>query len=375
MRMTRLTLAVVGTAALALPASAQQYSARRDGDVVQLMDAKAQTVVSILPAVGNIVFDMTVKGHKVLRWPYGSVDEFKSRPGMSGIPFMGPWANRLDEQAFYANGKRYAFDMELGNVRGAVPIHGFLTTSALWQVVEANADGMGAWATSRLEFYRQPMWMKQWPFAHTIEITHRLQDGMLEVRTDITSLSAEPMPVAIGFHPYFQLTDSPRDEWTISVGARTRWLLAPNKVPTGETEPIERLFPNPASVALGGYNLDDVFSDLVRDAEGRATMSVVGKSQRLDIILGRNFRSVVIWAPSPTNTGRGSQRLGQEERAGQEGRGGNQAAEDRGFICVEPMAGITNALNLAHKGIYRELQTLPPGGTWRERFWVKPSGF
>ena len=40
---------------------------------------------------------------------------------------MGPWINRLDEQAFYANGKRYAFDMTLGNVRGAIPIHGFMT--------------------------------------------------------------------------------------------------------------------------------------------------------------------------------------------------------------------------------------------------------
>jgi aldose 1-epimerase len=38
---------------------------------------------------------------------------------------MGPWINRLDEQAFYANGTRYPFDMALGNVRGAIPIHGF----------------------------------------------------------------------------------------------------------------------------------------------------------------------------------------------------------------------------------------------------------
>ncbi len=70
---------------------------------------------------------MKVKGHDVLRWPYASVEEFKARPALSGIPFVGPWANRLDEQAFYANGKRYPFDMELGNVRGAIPIHGFLT--------------------------------------------------------------------------------------------------------------------------------------------------------------------------------------------------------------------------------------------------------
>ena len=45
------------------------------------------------------------------------------------------------------------------------------------------------------------------------------------------------------------------------------------------------------------------------------------------------------------------------------------------FICFEPMAGITNALNLAHQGKYKELQYIKPGGTWEESFWVKPSGF
>ncbi len=39
------------------------------------------------------------------------------------------------------------------------------------------------------------------------------------------------------------------------------------------------------------------------------------------------------------------------------------------------MAGITNALNLAHKGVYKELQYIKPGGTWQESFWIKPSGF
>src|SRR2546422_11679720 len=84
---------------------------------------------------------MKVKGQEVLRWPYASVEEFKSRPALSGIPFVGPWANRLDEQAFYANGKRYAFDMTPGNVRGAIPIHGFLSTTDRWLVIEAKADG------------------------------------------------------------------------------------------------------------------------------------------------------------------------------------------------------------------------------------------
>ena len=71
-----------------------------------------------------------------------------------------------------------------------------------------------------------------------------------EVQTTIVNLSTDPMPVAIGFHPYFQLTDSFRDEWTLSVGARTHWLLTANTVPTGATEPIERFFPTPSSVPL-----------------------------------------------------------------------------------------------------------------------------
>ncbi len=100
-------------------------------------------MVSILPSVGNMAFEMKVKGHNVLRFPSATLTEFKAQPGMSGMPFLGPWANRLDEQAFYANGRRYAFDMELGNVRGAIPIHGFLTTTDQWQVVEVQADGRG----------------------------------------------------------------------------------------------------------------------------------------------------------------------------------------------------------------------------------------
>jgi aldose 1-epimerase len=356
----RLLCACVLLLSLAGAASAQPYSARQDGQIVRLADAKSQVAVAIVPSVGNVAFEMTVKGQNVLRWPYGSIDEFKAKPALSGIPFMGPWANRLDEQAFYANGRRYAFDMDLGNVRGAIPIHGFLSSTDQWTVVEARSDASAAWVTSRLDFYKQPMWMKQFPFAHTIEVTYRLQGGVLEVRTKIDNLSREPMPVSIGFHPYFQLTDSTRDDWTILVAAKTHWILAANKVPTGETQPIEKIFPSPSSssVALKDFDLDHVFSDLVRDASGRAVMTVKGKSQQLDVVVGPNYRAMVVYAPKPAAAGAAP-----------------SPAQSRNFICFEPMVGITNAMNAAHKGLYKELQSIPPGGTWQESFWVRPSGF
>lgn len=315
----------------AASAEAQRYTAVRDGDAVRLTDRTTETVVAVRPSNGNLGYEMTVKGHNIL--------------SREGIPFMGPWANRLDEQAFYANGTRYAFDMTLGNIRGRIPIHGFLTTTDKWQVTALRATATEAEATSRLDFGSQPDWLRQWPFPHTIDITYRLSGGVLEVGIAIANTGTEPMPVAIGFHPYFQLTDSPRDEWRISLGAGIRWLLSADKLPTGETEPIARLFPS-MPARLGDHNLDDVFGDLVRGGDGRATMTVQGKQQRIDVEFGPRYRAAVVYAPT-----------------------------GRGFICFEPMAGITNAVNMAHKGTYRELQSVAPGEVWRESFWVKPTGF
>lgn len=330
----------------ALPLMAR-YSVK-NGEVVQLEDSDRHTVVSIVPSIGNIVFEMKVNGQNVLHFPFASIEDFRAHHTLSGIPLLAPFANRLDETAFYANGEKFDFRMNLGNVRGPIPIHGFVSY-ATWQVVEAKADAKAAWVTSRLDFYRHPEWMAQFPFAHTIEITDRLENGVLEVRTRIDNLSMEPMPVAIGFHPFFQLTESKRDDWTIGVDARTEWLLAPNKIPTGETRPIEKFFPDPKHVALKDYDLDHVFSDLVRDSQGRATMSLFGKSQRVDVLFGENYRAAVIYAP--------------------------KTRPDRDFICFEPMAGITDALNLAQKGLYKDLQSIAPGGHWEASFWVRPSGF
>ncbi len=202
------------------------YAAVRTGDVVQLQDTRAGIVVPVVTTLSN-AYEMVVKSQQVIRKTFSELADFRARPGLNGVPLLAPFANRLDEPAFYANGRKYSFDMGLGNVRGPIPIHGFLTGAKDWRLVEAKADAHAAWVTSTLDFYRNPQWMKQFPFAHTITMTFRLQDGALEVRTRIDNLSNDPMPVAIGFHPYFQLTDSPRDEWTIALDARTHWRLAP----------------------------------------------------------------------------------------------------------------------------------------------------
>ncbi|HSW49075.1 MAG TPA: aldose 1-epimerase [Bryobacteraceae bacterium] len=332
-----------------LAAVAANYSARQTTvdsvDVVLLADAASATEVAIAPSAGNIVYEMKVKGNNILFVPDGLPARLRQRPSMTGIPFVGPWVNRLDQDAYYANGKKYILNPGLNNVgrdQNKNPMHGVLTGSSAWKVVAVTADSGSASVTSRLEFWKYPDLMAQFPFAHVIEITYRLRGGELEVETAFQNLSEEPMPLSFGYHPYFRVLDAPRDKWKLHLAAREQLVLNPQLLPTGERKPA----PSPDPLPLAGISLDDAFTDLVRGADGRAEFWVEGDRQRITVIFGPKYTSAVVFSPG-----------------------------SRGLICIEPMVAITNALNLSQRGVYHELQSVPPGGSWRESFWVRPSGF
>jgi aldose 1-epimerase len=403
-------------------AAAQRYQAKPNGELIELTDATAQMYVAVVPAMGN-AWKIQVKGKDLVRTS-PTLEAFKAQPGYNGMPLLSPFANRLDQTAFYANGKKYNFDVEIGNVRGPIPGTGFYDRSQqVWQLVESKADARGAWATMRLDFYKNPIYMKQWPFAHTITITLRVSEGALEVRTRLDNMSAEPMPVVIGYHPIYELPDGNRDDWTVSLDARTHWIEIPQRLPTGETQPIENFFGSDRTkIELKKYGLvDDVFTDLVRDANGRATMKLMYNGKELHAILGPKYKTVLAWSTAlpagggAAGGGRGGQGGAQGAGAGRAGgaaagggRGGGAAATPpqaygpyaidpaqgvrvtppavarpadapapttKGFIAFEPMVAITNALNLAHAGVYKELQSVAPGGFWEESFWVTTKGY
>jgi aldose 1-epimerase len=328
---------------------AANYSAGNavvDGiDVVRLADAAHHAEVFIAPPLGNMAYEFNVNGKNALWLPYKTLGEMKAKPQFGGIPFLAPWANRLSEYAFFANGKKYQLNRDLGNVRGDQnqnPIHGLLNFSPDWKVTSVTADSDSASVTSRLEFWKHPDLMAQFPFAHILEMTYRLHDGALEVRTTIENHSTDPLPVGIGYHPYFQLHDAPRDQWKVHLAARDHLVLSKVLIPTGERKPME--FPDP--LPLAGVSLDDVFGGLVQDSSGRATFSVEGAHEKISVIYGPQYTVAVVYSPTRSQ-----------------------------FICFEPMAAITNGFNLAQTGVYKELQSIPAGGQWRESFWIVPSGF
>jgi aldose 1-epimerase len=118
MKLMRLALALTIIAAGAAPAAAQRYTAKQNGDLVELADATAQMNVSVVWSMSN-AWRIQVKGTDLVRTA-ATLADFQARPGFNGMPILAPFANRLDETAFYANGRKYNFDLDLGNVRGRI---------------------------------------------------------------------------------------------------------------------------------------------------------------------------------------------------------------------------------------------------------------
>ena len=179
--------------------------------------------------------------------------------------------------------------------------------------------------------------MANWPFAHEYEITHRLESGRLEVSVAVKNLSRDAMPLVIGFHPYFTIPGVPRAESVAHIPARSAVIVDERLCATGEFKPN----PLPDPTPLASRILDDGFTDLVREPDGRSIFWLEGGGRRIEVAFGPKWQVGVVYAPS-----------GHE------------------FICFEPMAAITNGVNLAADGKYPALQMLAPNATWSENFSV-----
>jgi aldose 1-epimerase len=173
-----------------------------------------------------------------------------------------------------------------------------------------------------------------------------LADGALEVKTSIVNLSADPMPVVVGYHSFFQIPDIPRDEWVAHLPTRIHVIPGEHNIPTGEMRPLD--IPNP--LPLRGRTLDDGFMDFERDSDGRAHFWIESGGKKVETLLGPKYNVATVWLPN--------------------GSGG----QPREFICFEPLTTIINGVNLAHEGKWNGLQTVAAGAKWTESFWVRASG-
>jgi aldose 1-epimerase len=178
-----------------------------------------------------------------------------------------PWPNRLRDGRYTFGGR----DLQLGLSEPARrnASHGLVRWVA-WTLEEHTAASVTL--TYRL------MAQTGYPWTLDLHLLYDLSADGLTVTHSVTNLAGEAAPYAAGMHPYLTVGEPGRgrlDDLELLLPASTRCLVDDDrKLPTGE-EPVEGTaydfrVPRP----LRGSVLDHAFTDLGRDARGRAVIEL-----------------------------------------------------------------------------------------------------
>jgi len=205
--------------------------------------------------VGGGVREYSVGGRPVLDpYPFDQMAD-----GAHGAPLI-PWPNRLADGRYRFGGEDHQVALTEPEKHNA--IHGFLRWRP-WTVGEREP--------SRIVMATRLYPLMGYPFTLELNVAYALSDAGLTVTTTATNLGDEPCPYGCGQHPYLSPGEGVIDDCTVQLDARTRILTDDERqLPTGR-QPVDGTpFDFRAPKRLGDARVDYAFTDLGRDAGGRA---------------------------------------------------------------------------------------------------------
>ncbi len=259
--------------------------------------------------------------------------EYGGRPLVEGYPedahasggrgqVLLPWPNRIRDGRYRFAGRDH--QLPLSEVGRGHASHGLVRWAA-WRPVERSGDAIAL-------AYRL---MAQPGYPWTLDLTLRYAvsgDG-LEVTVTAANRSTEPAPFAAGAQPYLRVGPAPVDAWQLSVPARTALATDDRKIPTGRVDVAGDALDLRAGREIGSTVLDTAYTDLDRDAAGRATVVLRGSEGGVELWMDAAHRWVQLYT-------------------------GDDLTPPRTALAVEPMTAPPDAFNSGE-----DLLVLDPGAT------------
>jgi aldose 1-epimerase len=293
-----------------------------------VLSSPAGLEASFVPSVGMIGNSLRHHGEELL-WQREGVVACATRGANLGIPLLHPWANRLSGFRYRAADRDVVLDPSSPRLRldpHGLPIHGLLTASPYWEVVEVGAGDGPARLSARLDFAAHMDLLASFPFPHVVLMEVTLRDATLTVRTVVEPSGDVPVPVSFGYHPYLTLPGIAREDWIVAMPVRRRAGLDERGIPDGSEQWVHF---EPAS--LGARTFDDLFD--VLQPPLRFTLAGAGRAIAADFVYG--YPMAQVYAPPGSD-----------------------------FICFEPMTAPTNALVEGGPA----LPLVPPGQRFAAEF-------
>lgn len=181
--------------------------------VVTLRDPESAVTAEFVPDAGMIGTSLSDAGVELLGQRRG-LDAYVTAGKTMGIPILYPWANRLGDNSYTAEGVTATLTPGENGVRAdpnGLPIHGVLAGHRGWRVTAESDNEL----TAELDFAADPRLLATFPYPHVLTVAVRLAERTLTVRTTVRATGDTAVPLCFGFHPYLRLPDVPRAEWVI----------------------------------------------------------------------------------------------------------------------------------------------------------------
>lgn len=214
---------------------------------------------AVIVEVGGGIRAYDVGGIEVLE-PY-AVDQMCD--GAHGAPLV-PWPNRLGDGRYRFDGTEHQVALTEPEKNNA--IHGFLR----WRPWNCR-DHEEAHVVMASTLFP----LQGYPFALDVSVTYHLDETGLSVTTTATNIGGQPAPYACGQHPYLSPRVGTVDDCTLHLQANTRILTDPERqLPIGLENVDGTLFDFRDGKRIGHLAIDDAFTDLHRDAQGRAWVRI-----------------------------------------------------------------------------------------------------
>jgi aldose 1-epimerase len=237
--------------------------------------------VTIVPSLACVCTSLRHEGDELI-WQRAELDAY-AHGALTGIPFLHPWANRLVGERIPVAGREIALGPETpvtARDPNGIALHG-LQARALPFVVTAAGD---SWLSASLDAADAPDLLAAFPFEHRLDLALSLDPSGLTVGTTLVAGTA-PVPVAFGYHPFFQIPGTPRTGWAVELPLARRVPLDERLLPVGE-----ELAAGDLSGQLGQRTFDDLYTGPL------GALALEGGGRRIELRLLEGYDFVQVWA-------------------------------------------------------------------------------
>jgi aldose 1-epimerase len=213
---------------------------------------------AVVVEVGGGLRTYAVDGRDVLDG-YGPDEQCHSGRGQLLIP----WPNRIEDGRYEFDGRR--LQLPLTEPTHSNAIHG-LVRWASWRA------GVREPARVVMEHVIHPQ--PGYPFTLALSVEYELSGSGLTVSTTATNVGSDACPYGSGAHPYLTLGTASVDPLVLQAPARSVLHSDDRGIPTGSAPVQSSAYDFRVARPIGDTKLDNAFTDLQRDADGRARVSL-----------------------------------------------------------------------------------------------------